>query len=296
MTKVLVLGATGQTGRKVTEYLQARSAVDVLAASRRPHGSGGRAFDWSAPETWKAALQDVECVYLVKPNAYGAVKDVEATVASFLDDAKSVRRIVLLSEIAAETRNENLDERRVERLIENSRFEWTILRPHWFMQNFSAPDYFLPKLRDGGEVRVPTKGWPTAFVDTRDIADVAATVLLEAGHAGRSYTLTGPLAHTWHDAIQAIAKAAGQEMSYVDVDIEDHLSSPAYSGLPSHVMQHHRAVYEFLCSKKSADVSGAIESVLGRASRSLDLFVQESAPLWRREIGQSNFSMRPSDR
>ncbi|MGN7738121.1 MULTISPECIES: SDR family oxidoreductase [Rhizobiaceae] len=128
MTKVLVLGATGQTGRKVTECLQARSAVDVIGASRRPHGSGGRAFDWNVPETWKAVLANVVCVYLVKPNAYGAV-DVEATVASFLDDAKSVRRIVLLSGIAAETRNENLDERRVERLIETSRFEWTILRP-----------------------------------------------------------------------------------------------------------------------------------------------------------------------
>ncbi|WVT77902.1 NAD(P)H-binding protein (plasmid) [Sinorhizobium chiapasense] len=235
----------------------------MIPASRQPHVSDGRAFDWTAPETWKAALHDVDSVYLVKPNAYGAVKDVEATVASFLDDAKSVRRIVLLSEIASESRNEYLDERRVERLIESSRFEWTILRPHWFMQNFSAPEYYLPKLRDEGEIRVPTKGWPTAFVDTRDIADVAATVFLGAGHAGRSYTLTGPSAHTWHDAIQIISKAAGHEMWYVDADIEEHLSGPAYSGLSNQVIKHPRAVYEFLCSKNSRMYLARLKSFWG---------------------------------
>lgn len=167
--------------------------------------------------------------------------------------------------------------------------------PHWFIQNFSAPEYFLPKLRDEGEVGVPTKGWPTAFVDTRDIADTAATV-----PRGRAYRQilhsTGPIAHTWHEAIQAIVKAAGHEMWYVDVDIEEHLSGPAYSGLPNQAMEHHRAVHEFMCSKNSSDISGAIETILSPPSRALHQYNRESVHLRRRETTRSKFPMRPSDR
>ncbi|ASP83059.1 NAD(P)H-binding protein [Sinorhizobium meliloti] len=281
MTKILVLAANGQTGRRLVEVLRGRPNVAVIAASRRPRGSDERAFDWTDPGTWRA-VDDVDSLYLVKPNAYGAVQDVARVVEAFLSGARNVRRVVLLSEIAAETRSEHLDERRVERVVEKSGVDWTILRPHWFMQNFSEPDYYLSNLRDDGEIKVPTNGWPTSFVDTLDVAEVAAAALLELGHVGRSYTLTGPSAHTWHDAVRMISEVSGREMRYVDISTEEHLGRSVFSDLPKHVIEHHQAVYDFLSSESSSLISSAVEDILARPARSFERYVSENAHLCRR--------------
>src|SRR5689334_24912840 len=67
---ILVIGATGKTGRPVVEALTARGAK-VAAASRTP--DAGRAadgvipvrFDWADRATWAPALKGAESLYIV---------------------------------------------------------------------------------------------------------------------------------------------------------------------------------------------------------------------------------------
>jgi uncharacterized protein YbjT (DUF2867 family) len=62
---VLVLGATGKTGRRLVPKL-AQHGASVRAASRQP-GEGRTLFDWNRPDIHKAALAGVDAVYLVPP-------------------------------------------------------------------------------------------------------------------------------------------------------------------------------------------------------------------------------------
>ncbi len=98
------------------------------------------------------------------------------------------RRIVLLSGRGEE------EAQRAEQLVRGSGAEWTIVRCSWFAQNFSEDYLREPVL--AGDVALPVDGVPEPFVDLEDVADVAAAALLDDGHAGEVYELTGPRAIT----------------------------------------------------------------------------------------------------
>ncbi|MDP4502336.1 Rossmann-fold NAD(P)-binding domain-containing protein [Nonomuraea turcica] len=95
--KILVIGASGKTGRPVVEALEARG-VEVRAARRAPVPAGVL-FDWADPGTWQEALRDVDALYVVGPYMY---PDRPALVGDLLAAAPHARRVVLLSVLAAD--------------------------------------------------------------------------------------------------------------------------------------------------------------------------------------------------
>ncbi len=126
---VLVLGATGKTGRRVIPRLRMRG-IPVRAASRSSHTR----FDWSDPGSWDAALRHATAVYMVAPTLPGPAHEFVARA-----EAAGVQRLVLLSGRGADTWGEStfgLDMRSAEDAVRGSALEWTVLRPNNFQQNF----------------------------------------------------------------------------------------------------------------------------------------------------------------
>jgi uncharacterized protein YbjT (DUF2867 family) len=62
---------------------------------------------------------------------------------------------------------------------------------------------------DGGRLYAPIGDARVSAVDVRDIAAVAALALTQPGHAGRTYTITGPAAITHGDIARAVGEASG---------------------------------------------------------------------------------------
>src|SRR5262245_38100981 len=112
---ILVLGATGKTGRRLVPRLIARG-VHVRTASRRP-GDGFTSFVWEREDTHDGALAGVDAIYLVGPEM---VDDPSEMIGSFLDRAKraGVRKLVAISSMGVEFPHEDVDSgrRKVERL------------------------------------------------------------------------------------------------------------------------------------------------------------------------------------
>src|SRR5262245_4609482 len=158
---VLVLGGTGKTGRRIVERLTARN-VPVRVGSR----SATPRFEWEKPETWPAAVSDVDSVYisfypdLAVPGAVDVIRAFTRTAVT-----GGVRRLVLLS-----GRGEHEAER-CEEIVRAAGAQWTILRASWFAQNFSESYLLDPIL--AGEVVLPAGRVGEPFVDADDIADVA---------------------------------------------------------------------------------------------------------------------------
>ena len=96
---------------------------------------------------------------------------------------------------------------------------WTILRPNFFMENFSS-GIFAAMIKDQGGIFLAGGDGRTSFISTSDIAEVAA-VVFESGGRGSVFNLTGP------EALDHTEVAA---MSGVNPDLA---GGAAYGGAPA---------------------------------------------------------------
>jgi uncharacterized protein YbjT (DUF2867 family) len=268
----LVLGAKGMTGRRVAERLTARG-LPVRLGSR----SGEPPFDWNDEATWAPVLRNVDSVYITyQPDL--AVPGAAATVGSFAKLAvdRGARRLVLLS-----GRNEE-GALLGERAVQDSGADWTIVRSSFFAQNFGE-GLFLEAVRSG-EVVFPADDVAEPFVDAEDIADVAVAALTEDGHTGRLYEVTGPRLLTFPEAIAEIATAAGREIRYVPVSLEEYAAMLTEYQVPAEVVQMLTGVFAEVLDGRNAHLTDGVQRALGRPPRDFAEYARDTAAtgIWAR--------------
>ncbi|TDD36060.1 NmrA family transcriptional regulator [Actinomadura sp. KC06] len=261
----LVLGGTGKTGRRVVERLEALD-VPVRMGSR----SASPAFDWTDESTWAPVLQGVEKVYLsyypdlAAPGAVDAVRSFTAAAAG-----AGVRHVVLLSGRGEDEAQE------CERIVQASGVAWTVVRASWFAQNFSE-DYLLDPVREG-EVVLPAGDVPEPFVDADDIADVAVAALTRDGHAGEVYEVTGPRALTFADAVAEIGRAAGRDIAFVSVPVEDYAAALKHQGLPDDLIEFLTYLFGTVLDGRNAQPTDGVRRALGREPNDFADFARNTA-------------------
>src|SRR2546427_480550 len=79
----------------------------------------------------------------------------------------------------------------------------------------------------------PARDCRISFIDVRDIAAVAAAVLVDAGHEGKAYGLSGPEAPTHAEIAEKFSRALGKPVRYVDLPDDDYVRALEGFGLPS---------------------------------------------------------------
>lgn len=259
-TPILVIGATGKTGRRVVERLEKRN-IPTRKASRR----SATPFDWEDPSTWPAALTGSTTAYvaytpdLAVPSAY-------AVMAEFVQACEhaGLKRLVLLSE-----RNEARAQA-CESLVTASSMEWTILRPSWFMQNFNEGGFMEGVL--AGEVSVPDSGAPEPFVDLDDVADVAVAALTSDGHVGRVYEITGPQLLTWDEAVGEIAKTIGQPVRFTRCTPKEFEHTLISVGIPEPDAAFTATLVAEILDGKNASLASGLQDALGRQPTAFTTF------------------------
>jgi uncharacterized protein YbjT (DUF2867 family) len=272
--RVLVLGGTGKTGSRVADTLSERG-VSVRTAAR---GGADIRFDWNNPATFEGALQGVTGVYLVSPVMR---VDFAGVVSDFLDQAEQagVRNVTYLSAYGMEYAPAEVALRAVELDLESrGSFTHSIVRPAWFMQNFS--ETFLKPVED--EIVVPGGTGAEAFVSAEDIASVAAATL--AGperHAGRAYAPTGPESLTLDEAARIISAAAGRTIVYRDTDRTEWVGAMVRSGVPAEYGEVLRTLTETIASGRGAQPNGDVLAATGAAPVSFADFAAKAAPAWK---------------
>ncbi len=215
---VLVVGATGSTGRRVTRRLR-EAGLPVRPVSRATPVP----FDWSQPSTWVAAVNGAAALYLMAPDGT-AVDPAFVTYAV----GHGVERVVLLS---STNLTEMGDERLLaaEQTVQESGAEWTILHPTWFDQNFDEGFFRGPVM--SGELVTPIGDLRQGFVDAEDIAAVAVAALTGPGHADQTYELTGPEALTFAEAVAVISQLSGRRVRFAGTP-DRYLQTQLAAGVP----------------------------------------------------------------
>ncbi|MGP3919352.1 NAD(P)H-binding protein [Nonomuraea sp. 10N515B] len=256
---IVVTGATGKVGGELVRLLAA-AGEQVTAVSRRPaplpEGVRHSAGDLGEPTGLKAAFDGADALFLLvagqEPRAV-----LEAAAVG------GVRRVVLLSSQGAGTRPEAYGHPvAFEEAVRGSGLEWTILRSGGFDSNALAWAEPIRAHRTAaapfGDVALPT-------VDPADLAEVAAVVLRESGHAGRTYTLTGPQAVSPRERAAAIGAALGEEVRFVEQSREE-AREQMLRVMPEQVVEGTLAILG-TPTVEEQQVSPDVERILGRAPR-----------------------------
>ncbi|MCX4783654.1 NAD(P)H-binding protein [Streptomyces sp. NBC_01264] len=270
-TTVLVLGGTGKTGRRVVNQLKERGAT-VRAASR----SGDVRFDWDDAGTWEPALAGVDVAYLVDAQDKPGVWDADAALRklSGLAVDSGVRRLVLLqARVSEPVGGKSLIAG--ERAVQESGAEWTVLRPNWFFQNFDE-GVLLDGVR-AGELSLPAGSGREPFVDAEDVAAVAVEALLEDGHAGQTYELSGARALTLDEAVSEIARATGRDIRYVPVEHQAYVDELVGYDVPADYALFVADLVAQIRDDKNATPTDTVRRVLGREPRDFSDFVKDAA-------------------
>lgn len=225
MKQILVTGATGTVGRQVVSQLLTTDAR-VRAMTRNPEAAGLPAEvevvqgDLTDPAALDKCLEGVDTVFFLwtAPAA--------AAPAAVDRIAKHARRIVFLTS-PHQTPHPFFQQpnpmaamhAEIERLIEDSGLSWTFLRPGIFAAN--SLFWWTPQIRAGNVVRWPYGAALTAPIDERDIAAAAAHVLLESGHEGAGYVLTGPESLSQIEQVVTIGDVIGRPLRFEEISPEE---------------------------------------------------------------------------
>ena len=228
MQRVLVIGATGNIGREVISELPA-SAVKVRALARNPEAARLPQHvevvrgDLADPSSLDEALHEVDKVFLLWFAPPGAIPAVLDRIVSRSE------RIVFLSS-PYKTQHPLFQGGQpnpvmpihsgIERLIESSGRRWTFLRPGMLASN--ARMWWASQIRAGVDViRWPYSSTPTAPTHERDIAAVAVRALLEDGHNGAEYVLTGPESMTQAEQLATLGRAIGRPLRMENIEPDE---------------------------------------------------------------------------
>jgi uncharacterized protein YbjT (DUF2867 family) len=277
---VLVTGATGTIGRDVAKRLSekgvsVRAGVRNQAKARKQFGANIAlaSFDFENEKTFSEALEGVEKVFLLPPLL---PNQLEVTNA-FVDAAKraGVRHIVKLSAIGIDDAMQPTPIKwhgATEQHIRQSGLSFTFLRPNSFMQNFFT--YFPPR---NGAIYLPWGDGTASFVDTRDIASVAADVLTSDGHEGKIYTLTGPQTLGIAEVARILSEATGREFTYVDVPEAAARDGMLQAGVPPWQVELVMELHAVNKQNRWSAVTSDVEKVTGTLPIDFAQFARDHA-------------------
>ena len=163
-------------------------------------------------------------------------------------------------------------------LLHRRGIDHSILRPAWFMQNFS--ETFLKPI--DGVIVVPTADGAEAFIDAEDIAAVAATTLADPqAHAGKAYSLTGPEALTVAEAAAIISDETGKTIKHVDLERYAWIAGAIANGVPSEYGAVLRQLTETIANGHGSRPNGIVQKITGTPPRTFRSFAHNNANAWK---------------
>ncbi|MFI7536778.1 NAD(P)H-binding protein [Streptosporangium sp. NPDC049376] len=273
---IVVTGATGNVGRAlVRELVEAGQQVTAVArrieAADVPAGVRAVAADLGDADSLSGALAGAKALFLLV-----AGEDPAGVLARA--KAAGVARVVLLSSQGVGTRPGGAYAHAAgfEQAVAASGLEFTVLRSGGMASNAFA---WAEPIRAHRTAAAPFAEVGLPFVDPDDVAAVAAAVLTGDGHDGATYVLTGPAPTTPRQRAEAIGRAIGEPVTFVEQTREQaHAQMSAF--MPAPVVEGTLSILGEPTEAEQA-VSPDVERVLGRPATPFAAWATRNAAAFR---------------
>jgi NAD(P)H dehydrogenase (quinone) len=271
---IAVTGSTGRLGSRIARRL-ADSGVPLRLVVRDP----GRAPSLPGASVVQAAygehsallnaLDGVDTLMLLSATeSADRVSLHKATVDAAV--AAGVSRIVYTSFAGAApgaTFTFARDHWHTEEHIKSTGVDFTFLRDNLYL------DFVPGYVGEDGVIRGPAGDGRTAAVARDDVAAVAARVLVDSGHSGATYDLTGPTAFTLAEAAAVLTEAWGRKIRYEPETLDEAYRSRECYGAPAWEVAGWVTSYAAIASSELSHVSTAVQDITGTKPTSLEEYV-----------------------
>lgn len=276
MNTTLVIGATGQIGSALASLLSAQGQTVRRATSRTSSQAGEVQINLASGEGLAQALAGADQLFLMAPP--GFAKQHELLVPA-IDAAKAagVRKVLLLSAMGANA-DDSIPLRQAELHLERSGLAWNVIRPNWFMQNFHT--FWLHGIQTQGQIFLPVGAAKGSFIDTRDIAAVAAKLLSSDDFANSAHDLTGSeaLDHTQVAAI--LSKAAGRPIGYTDIPEDTMRQGLLGAGVPADYAEFLLVILGAFKAGYAERITDGVQRLTGKAPIRFEQYAQDFKTHW----------------
>jgi len=280
MTHILVIGGSGNIGSPLVDTLAQNPDVQLtvgihnLQKAQKHFATDKQVrlvhFDFLDPSTFPEAFTDIEKIFFIRPPQLSHPKQ---DMAPFLNFAKlqQIQQIVFVSLLGVE-KNPVTPHHQIEAMIERLEIPYTFIRPSFFMQNLSSTHLY--DLQANHDLFIPAGRAKTGFIDTRDIADVAAACLLDANYLNQKLDITGAEALTYDEIAVKMTHILGTPITYRRPSLLKFRRTMLKRDTPKEFVN----VITQLGNAKT--VNHNIETILKRPARSIDTFIQDYRQLF----------------
>lgn len=277
--KILVTGGTGKTGGQIVKRL-VELGFDVRVASRsgttNTAGAEAVKFDWADNSNHAEVLSGVGAVYMIAPLLE---TDPFEVMKAFVEQAMALGavRFVLLSASSIPEGGPAMG--LIHKLLREIAPEWAVLRPSWFMQNFSLTNH-LPTIRDEGAIYSACEDGKIPFVDADDIAEVAVKALTDPEPYNTDHIITGPKAISYDTAAAIISEAIGKPVKHIRLTSDELTERWMAFGLTREYSAMLAGMDVAIAGGSEDYTSKAVEHLTGSPALSFEAFVQKNVDAW----------------
>ena len=288
MANILITGANGNISSKAIKALQGsgHKLIGLVrdkgkAKDLEAMGVELRVGDLTHLRTVEKAFSGVDTAFLLAPPGELA----PAQISNGLWGARQggVKHVVRMSAVGAAHDAPTINSRfhaLSDSELERSGLTYTILKPHFFTQNFMG---MAKMIVDQGTIFFALGDAKLPMIDVHDIAETVAKVLANpAPHAGKTYTLTGASAVGVADVAAALSKALGKEVKYQPVPVEAAVENMAKMGAGDYTQTALRDYFTAYSRGWESQVTPWVKEITGKDPRGLDAFAAEFAAATKR--------------
>jgi uncharacterized protein YbjT (DUF2867 family) len=275
---ILVTGASGNVGAPLVSALQ-ETGQPVVRATVEPAGDAldgsVRRLDFEEQRTFAAALEGIDKVFLMRP---AQISDTKRYIRPFIEAMATARvsHVVFLSLMGV---NRAMPHWQVEQDLRSSALPWTFLRPSFFAQNLGTA--YRDDIRLHDRIRLASGRGRTSFIDTRDIAAVAARILTDpTSHQGQAYTLTGPAALTYDEVASGLSAKLSRPIDYQPIGLWRYRRELQAQHLLNAFVNVQLLINVVARLGLAARTTNTIPQLLGRPAGTLDQYIADHHDLW----------------
>jgi uncharacterized protein YbjT (DUF2867 family) len=274
--KILVIGSSGTVGSELVNKL-IEHGEDVLQATSRDVNESNKVFvDLVTGQGMKDAFSRVNKVFILSPPGFA---DQYSILGPLIQEAKNQKldKVVLMTAMGANA-DESSPFRRAEVELEKSGLKYNIIRPNWFFQNFNT--FWVQGIKDQGLIALPAGEAQTSFIDSRDVSEVAAKLLITDKFNNQDFDLSGAKAYSHKEIADAISKVINRKISYEDIKPEILKTGLADAGIPVDYVDFLIHIFGFLKEGYNAGITSNVETILNRTPRTLENYIETYKDSW----------------
>ncbi|CAG8949661.1 hypothetical protein HYFRA_00003979 [Hymenoscyphus fraxineus] len=281
---ILLLGGTGKISSRIAPLLS-EANYSVLQASRSGKASPnipnctGVKFDWDDEKTYDSPFSSgsnkISAVFLVAPPFIDALPPMK----SFIERAKShgVSRFVLLSASILEV-GDGPAMGEVAGYVKGLGTEWAVLRPSWFMEDFSEMQHVV-SIRDNSQIITAAGDGKLPFVSADDIAAVAFHALTDEKAHNTDHLILGPDLWTYGEVAGLLSKFLNRTVTHVSISEQELAGAMKGFGIESRYADMLAELDTFVKEGREELIfekgKGVVEDITGKKARGLEEYVKD---------------------